>query len=60
MRNFDLTNLPPWEQFLKRVLWAQLGELQATIVRGSSIQSKLDVGTKYIAQMEPQKNKEEA
>jgi hypothetical protein len=31
-----------------------------TIVRGTSIQSKIDVGKKYKAQMELQKNKEEA
>lgn len=32
----------------------------ATIVRGTSIQSKIDVGKKYKAQMELQKTKEEA
>lgn len=28
MSTFDLTILPPWEQLFKRVLWAQLGDLQ--------------------------------
>ena len=28
MSTFDLTMLPPWEQLLKRVLWAQLGDLR--------------------------------
>lgn len=28
MSKVDLTTLPPWEQLFKRVLWAQLGELQ--------------------------------